>query len=144
MSNSQKVERKLAAIMFTDIAGYTALSAKDSTKSSELLKTQRELLKPIVEKLITLAKKGSLHSRRILISRIKQQNAVRKLFDVLASRYKDRHGGYVRVLKAGQRYGDMADMAIIELVDRDENAKGAGDRKRLEEQERAEATDNRE
>ena len=81
-------------------------------------------LKPIVEKLITLAKKGNLHSRRILISRIKQQDAVRKLFDVLASRYKDRHGGCVRVLKAGQRYGDMADMAIIELVDRDENAKG--------------------
>ena len=144
MSNSQKVERKLAAIMFTDIAGYTALSAKDSTKSSELLKTQRELLKPIVEKLITIAKKGSLHSRRILISRIKQQSAVRKLFDVLASRYKDRHGGCVRVLKAGQRYGDMADMAIIELVDRDENAKGAGDRKRVEEQESADATDNRE
>ena len=101
-------------------------------------------LKPIVKKLITLAKKDNLHSRRILISRIKQQEAVRKLFDVLASRYKDRHGGCVRVLKAGQRYGDMADMAIIELVDRDENAKGAGDRKRVEEQESAEATDNRE
>jgi large subunit ribosomal protein L17 len=79
-----------------------------------------------------------------LISRIKQQDAVRKLFDVLASRYKDRHGGCVRVLKAGQRYGDMADMAIIELVDRDENAKGAGDRKRVAEQEGADATDNRE
>ena len=97
-----------------------------------------------MEKLITLAKKGSLHSRRILISRIKQQDAVKKLFDVLASRYKDRHGGCVRVLKAGQRYGDMADMAIIELVDRDENAKGAGDRKRLEEQENAEAAENKE
>ena len=104
----------------------------------------RETPRPIVEKLITLAKKGNLHSRRILISRIKQQDAVRKLFDVLASRYKDRHGGCVRVLKAGQRYGDMADMAIIELVDRDENAKGAGDRKRVEEQESADATDNRE
>ena len=101
-------------------------------------------LRRVVEKLITLAKKGSLHSRRILISRIKQQDAVKKLFDVLASRYKDRHGGCVRVLKAGQRYGDMADMAIIELVDRDENAKGAGDRKRLEEQENAEATENKE
>ena len=101
-------------------------------------------LKPIVEKLITLAKKGNLHSRRILISRIKQQEAVRKLFDVLASRYKDRHGGCVRVLKAGQRYGDMADMAIIELVDRDENARGAIDRKRLEEKESAEASDNKE
>ena len=101
-------------------------------------------LRRVVEKLITLAKKGSLHSRRILISRIKQQDAVKKLFDVLASRYKDRNGGCVRVLKAGQRYGDVADMAIIELVDRDENAKGAGDRKRLEEQENAEATENKE
>ena len=80
-----------------------------------------------------------MHSRRILISRIKQQEAVKKLFDVLASRYKDRHGGCVRVLKAGHRYGDMADMAIIELVDRDDNAKGAGDRKRLDEREGAEA-----
>ena len=113
----------------------------------EIIKTtlpKAKELKPIVEKLITLAKKGNLHSRRILISRIKQQDAVRKLFDVLASRYKDRHGGCVRVLKAGHRYGDMADMAIIELVDRDENAKGAGDRKRVEEQESAEATENRE
>ena len=101
-------------------------------------------LKPIIEKYITLAKKGDLHSRRLVLSRIKQNKAVRKLFDVLASRYKDRSGGCVRVLKAGQRYGDMADMAIIELVDRDENAKGAGDRKRVEEQESAEATDNRE
>ena len=85
-----------------------------------------------------------MHSRRILISRIKQQDAVKKLSNVLASRYKDRHGGCVRVLKAGQRYGDMADMAIIELVDRDENAKGAGDRKRLEEQEIAETVENKE
>ena len=81
-------------------------------------------LKTIVEKLITIAKKGNLHSRRILISRIKQHEAVKKLFDVLASRYKDRHGGCIRVLKAGQRYGDMAEMAIIEFVDRDESAKG--------------------
>ena len=101
-------------------------------------------LKPIMEKLITLAKKGNLHSRRILVARIKQQVAVKKLFDVLASRYKDRNGGCVRVLKAGQRYGDMADMAIIELVDRDESAKGAVDRTRLEEQERVETTENKE
>ena len=98
-------------------------------------------LKPIVEKLITLAKKDNLHARRILISRIKQQEAVRKLFDVLAARYKDRNGGCVRVLKAGQRYGDMADMAIIELVDRDESAKGAGDRKRMDDLESAESVE---
>ena len=101
-------------------------------------------LKPIVEKLITLAKKGNLHSRRILISRIKQQEAVKKLFDVLASRYQDRRGGCVRVLKAGQRYGDMADMAIIELVDRDESAKGLVDRRRLDAQESAEFIENNE
>ena len=69
---------------------------------------------------------------------------MKKLFDVLASRYKDRHGGCVRVLKAGQRYGDMADMAIIELVDRDESAKGAADRMRSEEQQGAEADENKE
>ena len=113
----------------------------------EIIKTtlvKAKELRTVAEPLITLAKKGSLHSRRILISRIKQQEAVRKLFDVLASRYKDRHGGCVRVLKAGQRYGDMADMAIIELVDRDENSKGASDRKRLEAQETSESTDNKE
>ena len=92
-------------------------------------------LKSNVEKLITLGKKGDLHSRRLVLSRIKQNKAVRKLFDVLADRYKDRNGGCVRVLKAGQRYGDMASMAIIELVDRDENAKGATDIQRLKEQE---------
>ena len=92
-------------------------------------------LKPIIEKYITLAKKGDLHSRRLVLSRIKQNEAVKKLFDVLATRYKDRKGGCVRVLKAGQRYGDMASMAIIELVDRDENAKGAADIQRNKEQE---------
>jgi len=92
-------------------------------------------LKPIIEKYITLAKKGDLHSRRLVLSRIKQNGAVRKLFDVLAARYKDRNGGCVRVLKAGHRYGDMASMAVIELVDRDENAKGAGDIQRAKEQE---------
>ena len=92
-------------------------------------------LKPIIEKYITLAKRGNLHSRRIVLSRIKQRDAVRKLFEVLAVRYKDRAGGCVRVLKAGQRYGDMAAMAVIELVDRDENAKGARDIQRVKEQE---------
>jgi large subunit ribosomal protein L17 len=92
-------------------------------------------LKPIIEKFITLAKRGDLHARRIVLSRIKQQNAVRKLFSTIADRYKDRSGGCVRVLKAGSRYGDMAAMAIIELVDRDESAKGAADIKRVKEQE---------
>ena len=90
-------------------------------------------LKRIVDKIITLGKKGDLHSRRIAGSRIRQDSAVRKLFDVLGPRYKERNGGYVRVLKAGYRYGDMAPMAIIELVDRDISAKGSADKSRLEE-----------
>ncbi|MEE2859311.1 MULTISPECIES: 50S ribosomal protein L17 [Paracoccus] len=89
-------------------------------------------LRPIVEKLITLAKRGDLHARRQADSQLKQDMHVAKLFDVLGERYKDRQGGYVRILKAGFRYGDMAPMAIIELVDRDTSAKGAADRARLE------------
>lgn len=89
-------------------------------------------LRPIVEKLITLAKRGDLHARRQADAQLKQDIHVAKLFDVLGERYKDRQGGYVRILKAGFRYGDMAPMAIIELVDRDPAAKGAADRTRLD------------
>lgn len=89
-------------------------------------------LRPIVEKLITLAKRGDLHARRQADAQLKQDKHVAKLFDVLGERYKDRQGGYVRVLKAGFRYGDMAPMAIIELVDRDPSAKGAEDHARTE------------
>ncbi|WBU51848.1 50S ribosomal protein L17 [Paracoccus sp. SCSIO 75233] len=95
-------------------------------------------LRPIVEKLITLAKRGDLHARRQAAAQLKQDAHVAKLFDELGARYKDRQGGYVRVLKAGFRYGDMAPMAIIELVDRDPNAKGAADRARLEAEDAAE------
>ena len=91
-------------------------------------------LKRIADKVITLAKKGNLHSRRLLMARVKQEESVRKLIDVLAPRYSERSGGYSRVLKAGFRYGDMAPMAIIELVDRDISAKGASDRARVEEE----------
>ena len=94
-------------------------------------------LRPIVEKLITLAKRGDLHARRQAAAALKQDMHVAKLFDVLGERYKDRQGGYVRIMKAGFRYGDMAPMAIIELVDRDPNAKGASDRARLEAEELA-------
>ncbi|MDB6182925.1 50S ribosomal protein L17 [Paracoccus fistulariae] len=89
-------------------------------------------LRPIVEKLITLAKRGDLHARRQAASQLKQDQHVAKLFEVLGERYKERQGGYVRVLKAGFRYGDMAPMAIIELVDRDPAAKGAADHARTE------------
>ena len=81
-------------------------------------------LRPIIEKMITLAKRGDLHARRQAASMLKQDKDVIKLFDVLAARYKDRAGGYTRVLKAGFRYGDMAPMAIIEFVERDTSAKG--------------------
>jgi large subunit ribosomal protein L17 len=87
-------------------------------------------LRPYVEKLITLAKRGDLHARRLCIAQIKQEPAVRKLFDTLAPRYAQRPGGYARVMKAGFRYGDMAPMAIIEFVERDPAAKGAADRAR--------------
>ena len=81
-------------------------------------------LRPIIEKMITLGKRGDLHARRQAIAQIKDVALVKKLFDVLGPRYKDRNGGYTRVLKAGFRYGDNAPMAVIEFVDRDESAKG--------------------
>jgi large subunit ribosomal protein L17 len=81
-------------------------------------------LRPIIEKLVTLGKRGDLHARRQTIAQIKDATLARKLFDVLGPRYKDRHGGYTRVLKAGFRYGDNAAMGVIEFVDRDVNAKG--------------------
>ncbi|MGD1884740.1 MAG: 50S ribosomal protein L17 [Paracoccaceae bacterium] len=95
-------------------------------------------LRPIVEKLVTLAKRGDLHARRQAAARLKEDQYVTKLFEVLGPRYAERQGGYVRVLKAGFRYGDMAPMAIIEFVDRDRDAKGAADRARLEAEEAAE------
>ena len=81
-------------------------------------------LRPVVEKLVTLGKRGDLHARRQAIAQIKDATIVAKLFAVLAPRYKDRHGGYTRVLKAGFRYGDNAPMGVIEFVDRDVDAKG--------------------
>ena len=90
-------------------------------------------LRPVVEKLITLAKKGDLHSRRQAAAKLKEGKYVSKLFDVLGPRYEKRQGGYIRIMRAGYRYGDMAAMAIIEFVERDPDAKGAADRARLEE-----------
>jgi large subunit ribosomal protein L17 len=81
-------------------------------------------LRPVVEKLVTLGKRGDLHARRQAIAQIRDVAMVKKLFDVLGPRYKERHGGYTRVLKAGFRHGDMAPVAVIEFVDRDESAKG--------------------
>lgn len=87
-------------------------------------------LRPIVEKLVTLAKRGDLHARRQAIAQLRDLGMVRKLFDTIGPRYKERTGGYTRVLKAGFRYGDSAPLAVIEFVDRDTSAKGAEDKAR--------------
>ena len=81
-------------------------------------------LRPVVERLITLGKRGDLHARRMAFARLRDDSMTKKLFEVLGPRYQERQGGYTRVLKAGFRYGDAAPMAVIELVDRDEDARG--------------------
>src|SRR4029078_8138350 len=87
-------------------------------------------LRPIVEKLVTLAKRGDLHARRLAISQIRDLGSVKKLFETLRPRYKARAAEYTRVLKAGFSHGDNAAVAVIEFVDRDVDAKGAGDKAR--------------
>jgi large subunit ribosomal protein L17 len=81
-------------------------------------------LRPVAEKLITLAKRGDLHAKRLAFNQLRDETIVTKLFSTMADRYKTRNGGYTRVLKAGMRFGDAADMAVIEFVDRDVSAKG--------------------
>jgi len=88
-------------------------------------------LRPYVEKLVTLGKKGGLHARRQVLSVIKDNQLAEKLFGALAERYKGRSGGYTRIMKAGYRHGDNAPMAVIEFVDRDVEAKGKKDRERV-------------
>lgn len=89
-------------------------------------------LKRVIDKYITLAKRGDLNSRRLAASRMGDEAMVKKLFETLGPRYKDRSGGYTRVLKAGYRYGDSAPVAVIEFVDRDESVKGVEDKARSE------------
>lgn len=122
--NRTSEHRKL---MFANMAG--SLIEHEQIKTT--LPKAKEL-RGIAEKLVTLGKRGDLHARRLAASRLKQDAHVKKLFDVLGPRYKDRNGGYTRVLKAGFRYGDMAPMAYVEFVDRDVEAKGAADRAREE------------
>src|ERR1700758_1341670 len=97
-------------------------------------------LRPIVEKLVTLGKRGDLHARRQAISQMRDLAMVKKLFEVLGPRYKDRNGGYTRVMKAGFRYGDSAPVAVIEFVDRDLEAKGKDSGPVQERRAEAEAT----
>ena len=89
-------------------------------------------LRPIVEKLVTLGKRGDLHARRQVIAQIGNESVVKRLFETIAPRYATRNGGYLRIMKAGFRPGDNAAMAVIEFVDRDKSAKGAADRARHE------------
>ena len=96
-------------------------------------------LRRVIDKYVTLAKRGDLNSRRIAASRMGDEAMVKKLFDTLAPRYKDRSGGYTRVLKAGYRYGDSAPVAVIEFVDRDESVKGVEDRARSDAMKEAQA-----
>ena len=86
-------------------------------------------LRPVVEKLITLGKRGDIHARRQAFARLRDDAMTAKLFETLGPRYAERNGGYTRIIKAGYRYGDSAAMAVIEFVDRDEEARGRGDHK---------------
>ena len=112
--------------MFANMAG--SLIEHEQIKTT--LPKAKEL-KRIIDKLITLGKRGDLHARRQADSQLKQDIHTAKLFEILGPRYAERQGGYCRVMKAGFRYGDMAPMAIIELVDRDRDAKGAADKARM-------------
>ena len=120
-----KVHRKLGKKPAHRKAMFANMSAsliKHEQITTTLPKAKE--LRPVVEKLITLGKKGGLHARRQAISEIRDIAMVKKLFEVLAPRYKERKGGYTRIMKAGFRYGDNAAVAVIEFVDRDEAAKG--------------------
>ena len=119
-----------------------------SNMASSLIKHEQNVttlatandLRRVMDKYITLAKRGDLNSRRMAAARLRDEAMVKKLFDVLGPRYKDRNGGYTRVLKAGFRYGDSAPRAVIELVDRDESAKGSDDLARVAAERESEAT----
>jgi large subunit ribosomal protein L17 len=120
-----KVHRKLGKKPAHRKAMFANMSAS-LIKHEQIVTTlpKAKELRPVVEKLVTLAKKGGLSARRQAISEIRDVAMVRKLFDVIGPRYKERAGGYTRIMKAGFRHGDNAAVAVIEFVDRDEAAKG--------------------
>ena len=120
-----KAHRKLGRTTAHRTAMFANMAAS-LIKHEQIVTTlpKAKELRPFVEKLVTLAKRGDLHARRLAIAEIRDVAMVKKLFDVLGPRYKDRQGGYTRVLKAGFRYGDNAARAVIEFVDRDVDAKG--------------------
>ena len=120
-----KAYRKLGRTTSHRTAMFANMSAS-LIKHEQIVTTlpKAKELRPFVEKLVTLAKKGDLHARRLAISKVRDVDQVGKLFATLGPRYKDRNGGYIRVLKAGYRYGDNAPLAVIEFVDRDPAEKG--------------------
>src|ERR1700752_392252 len=120
-----KVHRKLNRTAEHRRAMFANMSAA-LIKHEQVVTTlpKAKELRPIVEKLVTLGKRGGLSLRRQAIGELRDQEMVKKLFDVLAVRYKDRQGGYTRIIRAGFAYGDNAPLAVIEFVDRDEDAKG--------------------
>ena len=120
-----KAHRKLGRTTSHRTAMFANMSAS-LIKHEQIVTTlpKAKELRPFVEKLVTLAKRGDLHARRQAIAQVRDVAQVGKLFAVLGPRYKDRNGGYLRVLKAGYRYGDNAPMAVIEFVDRDPAEKG--------------------
>ena len=120
-----KAHRKLGRTAAHRTAMFANMSAS-LIKHEQIVTTlpKAKELRPFVEKLVTLAKRGDLHARRQAISQVRDVEQVGKLFAVLGPRYADRNGGYIRVLKAGYRHGDNAAMAVIEFVDRDPSEKG--------------------
>jgi len=120
--NSNRKLNRTASHRKAMFANMSAALIKHEQIVSTLPKAKE--LRPIVEKLITLGKRGDLHARRQAAAQMRDETQVQKLFGVIGPRYKDRNGGYIRILKAGFRYGDNAAVAVIELVDRDTSAKG--------------------
>ena len=135
----KKAGRKLNRTSSHRLAMFANMSAS-LIRHEQIVTTlpKAKELRPFVERLVTLAKRGDLHARRQAISKVRDKDAVAKLFATIGPRYEARQGGYTRVMKAGFRYGDNAPIAVIEFVDRDEDARGAEDRERLEAEERAE------
>ena len=120
-----KVHRKLNRTAEHRKAMFANMAAS-LIKHEQIITTQPKAkeLRPIVEKLVTLAKKGGLSARRQALAEIRDVGQVKKLFDVIGPRYKERNGGYTRIMKAGFRYGDNASKAVIEFIDRDVEARG--------------------
>ena len=120
-----KVHRKLGRTAEHRKAMFANMAAA-LIKHEQIITTlpKAKELRPVVEKLVTLGKRGDLHARRQAVAQMRDIDMVKKLFEVLGPRYKERNGGYTRIIKAGFRYGDSAAVAVIEFVDRDEDAKG--------------------